>query len=85
MEINVKLFLALKKYLPEEADGEEIIQFFQQKVTVGDLIKIINIPPEDIMIAYVNSEGITEATEILNRELQDGDVVEMFGSIMTGG
>ncbi len=85
MEINVKLFLALKKYLPEAADGEEIVQFFQERATLGDLLKVINIPPEDIMIAYVNSEGIIEKGDMFNKELQDGDTVEIYGSIMTGG
>ena len=85
MEINVKLYLALKKYLPEEADGEEVIQFFQERATLGDILKVINIPAEDIMVAYVNSEGIVEKGDMFGKELQDGDTVEMFGSIMTGG
>ncbi|MFC1925274.1 MoaD/ThiS family protein [Chloroflexota bacterium] len=85
MEINVKLYLDLKKYLPEEANGEEVIQFFQERATMGDLLRVVNIPPEDIMVVYVNSEGIIDMGDVSNRELQDGDVVEMFGSIMTGG
>lgn len=85
MEINVKLYFELKKYLPEEAGGEEIIQFFQERATIGDLLKVINIPPEDIMVIFVNSVSIIGTSNITDKELYEGDVVEMFGSIMTGG
>lgn len=85
IEINVKLYLALKEYLPKEADGKEVIQFFQDKVTMGDLLKAIKIPPEEIMVIFVNSVGVTEEDDVSDRELQDGDTVEIFGSIIAGG
>lgn len=66
IEVSLKLFGDFKQHEPEEFEGEEVILFSQERMTMGNLLKIINIPLEDKMAIYVNSANITEKGDVLN-------------------
>lgn len=79
IEIRVKLYANLRKYLPTEGYSAEDKQAFQEGLTVGGLLKAMKIPPEEIMAVFVNSIMVES-----DEEIHDGDEVDIFPPIGGG-
>lgn len=79
MEVIVKLFATLNRYRPEERAGTPFRIKLSENASLDDLINILNIPPEETRILFVN--GIIQ--EPLYK-LKDGDEIGLFPPIGGG-
>ena len=85
MDITVKLYGNLAKYLPPNTSSKEIKQSCPEGSTVHELLKAVKISPEEkIMLILVNSEEIMASDDGKNDELHHGDIVEIFPPIIGG-
>ncbi len=72
--IEVKCFATLRRYTPSNGKVEHF-----SGMKVKDLIKILNIPEDEVKIIFVN--GVHAS---LDTELNDGDRVGLFPAIGGG-
>ncbi len=80
----MKLYAGLRKYLPKDIRSGEVKLPFREGLAVGELIKAMKIPSEEVMLVLVNSEEIMETKKESEDELHDGDVVELFPPMLGG-
>jgi sulfur carrier protein ThiS len=84
MNIEVRMFIHFKEYLPPGSkDGKAIISL-QEGATFADLLQTLGIPSAEPKIVVFN--GISQGTseEIHSRVLQQGDIVSLFPPIGGG-
>jgi molybdopterin converting factor small subunit len=80
MNIEVKLFFDLAKYLPPEASKSNSVSIsLKEGSTIQELIDKLNLPPKMTKVILVN--GIKPKNET---KLKDGDLVAIFPP-MAGG
>ena len=79
MKISVGLYATLQRFLPQNSPGRRCEIELQKDATVGDLIKLLNIPPKFAALRLVN--GVQSK---LDRKLSDGDKVSIFPQIAGG-
>lgn len=79
MEIEVKLYGGLRKYLPQKASSGKAKLYFREGLTVSGLIEAMKIPPEETTSVLVNSV-IAKAEAEIHHE----DKVEIFPPIHGG-
>lgn len=75
VQIELKLFVTLAGYLPENAGNHEI----KEGQTIDDLIQDLGIPRELVKLIFVNGKK-QESTYVL----QDGDRVGLFPPVGGG-
>ncbi len=75
IEIELKLFVTLSKYLPENNDKYTV----QEKMTVEMLIHSLEIPMEIVKLIFINGKR-----ENLNYQLQHEDRVGLFPPVGGG-
>lgn len=75
MKIAVKCFATLAEFAPEGAESFEV----SEGLTVGGLIALLGIGPEEVKIMFVN--GTHETPE---KVLAEGDRVGLFPAIGGG-
>ncbi len=75
IEIELKLFVTLSKYLPENSDKYKV----PDKMTVEMLIRSLEIPNEIVKLIFINGKR-----EDLNYQLQDEDRVGLFPPVGGG-
>lgn len=81
----MKLYGSMAKYLPAQTFAGNIKRSFQEGLTVHELLKAIEIPPEEkIMVILVNSEDIMELDNGKDDKLHGGDIVEVFPPVIGG-
>jgi molybdopterin converting factor small subunit len=84
VNIEVRMFINFKAYLPAHAkDGKAVIAI-QDGATLLDLYGQLGMPLEEPKIVVLNgiSQGTTD--EVNTRILQDGDIVAIFPPIGGG-
>ena len=79
MKVKVKLYAMLSRFGGGERAGTPLSIDLPEEATLLDLIKLLNIPPEEARITFVN--GITQE---LGWRLKEGDEVGMFPPIAGG-
>lgn len=79
MRVEVQLFATLSAYLPGASDGTSATLEVADRSTVGQLVRLLEIP--DGMPAIVLVNGRDAAPE---QVLQDGDVLVMFPPLAGG-
>ena len=72
--IEVRCFASLAKHAPAGGHAK-----LAAPGTVGDLIRALGIPPEDVTIIFVNGAHATETAELRN-----GDRVGLFPAVGGG-
>jgi len=84
MNIEVRLFIHFKEYLPPGSKDGKAILSMQEGATLSDLLQKLGIPAGEPKIVVFNgiSQGTTE--EIHGRVLRDGDIVSLFPPIGGG-
>ncbi|MGB5158001.1 MoaD/ThiS family protein [Desulfobacterium sp. N47] len=84
INIELRLFITLKQYLPEGSSEGRAVMSFDYGSTIGDIISILNIPVDQQKLILINgvSQGISD--EINTRVLNDGDIVSMFPPVGGG-
>jgi sulfur-carrier protein len=80
MRVNVKLFATLRRFaLNDVQAGTPFAVEMESGASLEDLIKILNLPTEEVRIVFVNGRAQEE-----NWILQEGDEVGMFPPIGGG-
>ncbi len=75
MNIEIKLFLKFKRFLPADSENGRVIISLEENATVGDLMSFLDIPIDEPGSAVINGISIgVEKTHIL----KNGDVVSFF-------
>jgi molybdopterin converting factor small subunit len=81
IDVQVKMFMNFKKYLPSESrDGRAVVSV-QEGATLQDLMSMLGIPGDEQGTAVINgiSYGVAD-TQVL----RDGDVVSFFSPVAGG-
>ncbi len=82
MEIEVKLFAFLRRYLPKGSQGVSVKMQLKEPVSIMDVLRELKVPDEAIlatMILMIN--GVRAEKEQI---LADGDVLTVF-PVASGG
>jgi len=77
--VKVKLFANLRNYFPDLGLGKSLDVQVESNTTIARLYEILEIPAEEIKLAYVN--GIYCETDY---KLKDGDEIGIFPPIGGG-
>ncbi len=81
IEIEVKMFSKLKKFLPAGSSGDKAVISIDQGATIKDLKKFLGIPVEEfdgIVLDAVNEE--LEDSYLL----KDGEIVTFYAAVAGG-
>jgi len=84
VNIEVRMFINFKDYLPPHAKDGRAIVAIQDGATLLDLYGQLGVPVEEPKIVVLNgiSQGTTD--EVNGRVLNDGDIVAVFPPIGGG-
>lgn len=82
--VQVKLFMSLKKYLPENAQEGSTCLKIEKGAKVKDLLARLGIPFEEDKIIVLNGISYKQSEETNSIVLQDGDVIAIFPPIAGG-
>ncbi len=77
--VHVKLFATLRRYRPDLGLGEALPVELPDGATVGDLVRELGLPEEEVRIVFVN--GLFRD---LDHVLADGDEVGIFPPVGGG-
>lgn len=72
MNIEVKLFMKFKNYLPRDSKDDEAIICHNEGSTVDDLLHAFGIPTNEPKVLMIN--GVSQGTDN-TQALKDGDSV----------
>jgi len=75
IHITIKLFATLRPYAPADGDRYAVAP----GTTVADLVRDLNIPPQDAKLIFINS-----IRRELDTPLQDGDRLGIFPPVGGG-
>ena len=79
MKISVALYATLQKFLPANTEGRRCDMEIKEGATVGDLLKLLDLPPKLAALRLVN--GVQSKPD---KKLSDGDKVSIFPQIAGG-
>jgi len=79
MDIQVKLFAGLVKFLPEDAKGKEISLSVPEDITIKSVLEQLGIPRKMAKLIMVN--GVHKTTDYV---LQEGDLLSIFPPVAGG-
>ncbi len=80
MQVKVKLFASLRKYLPEGAAGSQATLELPEGATVRDVLKQLQVPEEMARIVMIDGEHCPQ----LDQPLSEGQTLSIFPP-MAGG
>jgi sulfur carrier protein ThiS len=78
MNITLKLFASLRRYLPEDCTGSACDLEVDPGTTVADVLARYGVPTEGIVI-LVNGRSVD-----LDQALEEGDVMAVFHALAGG-
>ena len=84
INIELRLFMTLKQYLPEGSLYGRAVISFGYGSKIGDMINILNIPVDKQKLILINGVSQEISDEINTRVLNDGDIVSMFPPVGGG-
>lgn len=79
MEIQVKLFATLRKYLPAEAVNKTAVLHLEEGQTVADALARLGVPASEAHLILVNGQNRAP-----DHPLAPGDVVSVFPPVAGG-
>lgn len=79
MKVEVQLFATLSVYRPGGACGDGVTLEVPDGTTVGDLIRLLKIPPDVDCLRVVNGHDAPS-----DQRLRDGDVLSLFPPLAGG-
>jgi molybdopterin converting factor small subunit len=79
MIVHVKLFATLRRHYPDLKIGEAMPVELPEEATIGDLIKQLRLPKEQVKVVFVNA--VVRSREHV---LADGDEVGVFPPVGGG-
>ncbi len=77
--VHVKLFATLRRHFPELGIGEAMEVRLLEGATVGDLVRHLRLPADQVKVVFVNGVVRDEA-----HPLADGDEVGIFPPVGGG-
>jgi len=79
MEVKIKLFASLRKYLPKSSDGKSCQLEIDEKTTIEQILAQFKVPEDIPKIILVNGlQGSIDQTP------KEGDVLSIFPPIAGG-
>ncbi len=84
MEIELKLFMRFKQFLPEGAKKGIAKVTLQEGTTFADLLRILGMPGPEDKIIVINGISHKQGPRANAIELKDGDTVAIFPPIAGG-
>ena len=81
MQVELRLFANLRRYLPSGGDGTKATLDVPEGTRLVDLFERLNIPPQLAQLVMVN--GVHEPNR--ERPLSDGDAISIFPPVAGGG
>ena len=84
MEIELKMFMKFKRYLPEGALDGRAQMNLSDGATFKDLLKSIGMPVEEDKIIVINGISHKQGSTVNNQILNEGDTVAIFPPIAGG-
>ena len=84
MQIELKMFMKFKEYLPKNSENGRTLFGVKEGSTFKDLMQMLGMPNEEDKIIVIN--GISfKPSEMLNaRKMGEGDTVALFPPIAGG-
>ncbi|HNR12763.1 MAG TPA: MoaD/ThiS family protein [Thermodesulfobacteriota bacterium] len=85
MNVEVRMFMEFRKYLPSGASEGKLVMTLEEGTTVGDLLNKLGVPLAEQKILVIN--GVSHGacgSAIHNQPLKDGDVVALFPPVGGG-
>ncbi len=82
MKIRFKLFATLMHYLPDDADGHEVLLEVDDTTTAYDIIERFGITREEAYLVLVN--GVFLCNEERAKPLRDGDTLAIWPPVAGG-
>lgn len=79
MEVEVRVFSGLEKFVPEAGLGKVMVVSLPEGATVRELVRRLGIPEGQIFTAFVNGRHA-----VLDRVLASGDRVALFPPVGGG-
>lgn len=79
MQVEVRVFATLRRYLPELGIGEKKIIEVKPGTTVGELANMLGLPEEEVKICMRNGLHAEE-----DETIQDGDRIAFFPPVAGG-
>lgn len=79
MEVKVKLYATLVRYVDGVRAGQPITVNLPEGSTIKDILRVLNIPEEEVKVAFVAGRACHWDTV-----LKDGDEVGIFSPIGGG-
>jgi len=79
MRVWVRLYATLRAYLPGAASGAKMTVELSEGATVGDLVKQLGLPSDEVKVTFVNGRARSP-----DWVLQPGDEVGVFPPIGGG-
>ena len=84
MQVEVRLFMDYRQYLPPESSGGKATVSVDEGATIADVFNILSIPVEEPKIIVLNGVSQGACGTVTDRVLQEGDVVAIFPPVGGG-
>lgn len=84
MQIQVRMFMEYRKYLPADASEGKTTVTVDEGATVEGLLKMFDIPLDEPKILVINGVSHGTCDTAQDQPLKDGDVVAIFPPVGGG-
>ncbi len=81
MQVEVKMFMKFRKYLPPDSKDDKAFVTLDEGATLLDLRSALNIPPDEHGGTVIDGVAYPEDSD---HRLKDGDSVGFFASVAGG-
>lgn len=84
MQIEVRLFMEYRKYLPPDASEGKTKISVDEGATINDVFKVLGIPVEEPKIIVLNGVSQGACVTVTDHVLREGDVIAIFPPVGGG-
>ena len=84
MQVELKLFMGFREYLPADSDGGKTMVSLKEGSTIVDLLNTVGIPSNKPKVLVINEASYGMSQEVNARALEDGDVIAVFPPVGGG-
>ena len=84
MQIELKMFMKFKEYLPENSENGRTFLGIKEGTTFKDLMKMLGMSKEEDKIIVINGISFKPSETLNARKMDEGDTVALFPPIAGG-
>ena len=84
LNIEVRMFITYKKYLPPDSIGGKAMISIEEGSTPEDLLNMLGIPINEPKMIVINGVPHGVATKVNTQSLNEGDIVSIFPPVSGG-